>query len=55
MSTDRSIDQIPTGEALEGKHVAYYFSSQVVEERLETAAEGQEVVRPTPIVKEVGT
>lgn len=46
--------QIPTKEALEGKHVAYYFSSQAVEEQLEKAAEGQETVRPTPIVKEVG-
>ncbi|CAM9253167.1 unnamed protein product [Ascophyllum nodosum] len=44
--------EVSASEALEGKHVAYYFSSQVVEERLETAAEGQEVVRPTPIVKE---
>ncbi|CAM9850611.1 unnamed protein product, partial [Laminaria digitata] len=44
--------QISTKEALEGKHVAYYFSSQAVEEQLEKAAEGQETVRPTPIVKE---
>ena len=47
-------DQISTKEALEGKHVAYYFSSRAVEEQLEKAAEGQETVRPTPIVKEVG-
>ena len=33
--------------------MAYYFSSQAVEEQLEKAAEGQETVRPTPIVKEV--
>lgn len=42
-----------TKEALEGKHVAYYFSSQAVEDQLEKAAQGQEAVRPTPTVKEV--
>lgn len=45
--------QTPTKEALEGKHVAFYFSSQAVEDQLEKAAQGQETVRPTPVVKEV--
>lgn len=44
---------MPTKEALAGKHVAYYFSSQAVEDQLEKAAQGQKTVRPTPIVKEV--
>lgn len=46
-------EQTPTKEALEGKHVAFYFSSQAVEDQLEKAAQGQETVRPTPVVKEV--
>lgn len=45
--------QVSTKEALEGKHVAFYFSSQAVEDQLEKAAQGQEAVRPTPVVKEV--
>ncbi len=49
---DRSM-QVPAKEALEGKHVAFYFSSQAVEDQLKKAAEGQEAVRPTPVVKEV--
>lgn len=45
--------QVSAEEALDGKHVAYYFSSQAVEDQLEKAAQGQEAVRPTPVVKEV--
>lgn len=45
--------QVPAKEALDGKHVAFYFSSQAVEDQLEKAAQGQETVRPTPVVKEV--
>lgn len=44
--------EVPTKETLKGKHVAYYFSSQAVEDQLEKAAQGQETVRPTPVVKE---
>lgn len=48
--------QVSTKEALDGKHVAFYLSSQAVEDQLEKAAAqgpGQEAVRPTPVVKEV--
>lgn len=45
--------QVSAKEALDGKHVAFYFSSQAVEDQLEKAAQGQEAVRPTPVVKEV--
>lgn len=47
------IFQIPTKETLKGKHVAYYFSSQAVEDQLKKSAQGQDTVRPTPIVKAV--
>lgn len=45
--------QVSASETLDGKHVAFYFSSQAVEDQLEKAAQGQETVRPTPVVKEV--
>ncbi|CAM9846210.1 unnamed protein product, partial [Ectocarpus sp. 8 AP-2014] len=44
--------EVSASETLDGKHVAFYFSSQAVEDQLEKAAQGQETVRPTPVVKE---
>eukprot|EP00903_Cladosiphon_okamuranus_P008316 g8000.t1 len=50
-----TMKEVSSKDALDGKHVAYYFSSQAVEDQLEKAAQGQEAVRPTPVVKEAYT
>ncbi|CAM9356821.1 unnamed protein product, partial [Chrysoparadoxa australica] len=47
--TTKSVDDT----AIKGKHVALYFNSKAVEDKLEEVAQGQGVITPTPRLKEV--